>query len=226
MGHCPKQRKRPRTGASREAKDLKGGQRHGNREQVGNATGGGGSTRVRAAVLPLLVRDAGNGAGLVIERVDNTRLYHGEQVTEHVSRVLDAVDTLSMLVRKPKGNAFHQLRAFRKNVAILLDHLDSITDLSKATEEIKKEMSGEAAKAQGKRWTDDEDAALVELATKDDETLTSIALSLGRSPSAVQSRLTHLVGIERKVQKIAGKFHGLIDGNWSDAELEGELLHD
>lgn len=162
----------------------------------------------------------------MIERVGNTRLYHGEQVTEHVSRVLDAVDTLSMLVRKPKGNAFYQLRAFRKNVAILLDHLDSITDMRKATEEINKEMAGEAAKNQGKRWTDDEDEALVELAANDDMTLTSIALNFGRSPSAVQSRLTYLVGIERKVQKIAGKFHGLIDGNWSDAELEGELRHD
>ena len=151
------------------------------------------------------------------------RLWRRDEVERHRASVIEAVDRLSELVREPKGNAFQQLKAFRKHTAVLLRHLDEVTNVVDAVKEMQREAEGDAPVNSNKRWSEDEDMALIELAASDDTSMTSIALHLGRTPGAVQNRLTYLVGIERKFQRISGRFQGLIDGVMSEANIDGEI---
>lgn len=151
------------------------------------------------------------------------RLWRRDEVLSHKASVIEAVDRLSELVREPKGNAFQQLRAFRKHTAVLLRHLDSVSDVLSSVKEMQREAQGDTPANNNKRWSDDEDMALVDLAASDGNSITSIALILGRSPGAVQNRLTYLVGIEHRIQRISGRFQGLIDGVMSEANIDGEI---
>ena len=76
---------------------------------------------------------------------------------------------------------------------------------------------------QNKRWTDEEDEMLIEMACDDEVSMIDLALFFGRSPGAIQTRITNLVGVGRISQEISGRFVGSINGEHVAGVIEGEL---
>lgn len=89
--------------------------------------------------------------------------------------------------------------------------LDSVDDVDKGQ-----------GKRSRKRWTKEEDEKLIEMAA-DGESMTMIAFVLDRTPTAVQTRISYLVGIERMSQEIGGHFIGWMDGEHVEAEVSGTV---
>lgn len=74
-----------------------------------------------------------------------------------------------------------------------------------------------------KRWSEEEDEILIELLCDDRMTLLDISKTLGRSISAINTRCSVLVGIERTKQRIQGKFEGKLNGMVIDGTIDGLL---
>ncbi len=84
-----------------------------------------------------------------------------------------------------------------------------------------KRLSDKYAQRSRKRWTETEDLMLVEMATHDNMTMMTLSQEFGRTPSAIASRLSYLVGIEKLSSKVAGRFIGTIDGKQAEVEING-----
>jgi len=74
-----------------------------------------------------------------------------------------------------------------------------------------------------KRWTPEEDEALIEMASHDDSTVIKLAKAFGRTPGAITTRISYLVGIERMSTKVAGRFIGWLDGEQVEGEIDGTV---
>lgn len=64
-----------------------------------------------------------------------------------------------------------------------------------------------------------EDSALIELTADEKETLASIAVTLGRSPQPVASKVSQPVGVRKMSRNVAGRLIGTFNG----AQIEGDL---
>ncbi len=127
-------------------------------------------------------------------------------------------ETLEALSR-PKSVAW-QLKALRKNAKILLDLCEIYSEaLDDAVEEFER-LKGKAGERHRKRWTKEEDEALIELASRDGETPASLSVTFGRTPQAIATHLSELIGIERTQQTVLGQFVGTIGG----AHVEGPAV--
>lgn len=82
-------------------------------------------------------------------------------------------------------------------------------------------MDDQVGERSRKRWTEEEDNLLIEMAVADGTTTVELARVFGRTPGAIQSRITYLVGIERLSSKVAGRFIGTIDGEQAEVEIDG-----
>lgn len=116
-----------------------------------------------------------------------------------------------------------QLRIFKKYVPVLMG-LQKMTSQSliAANKNVNRAYESTNERA-GKRWDDDEDNALIELASDESNTIMQIAITMGRSPGAIQSRISYLVGIRKLSQAIAGRFIGTINGEHVAGVIDGEL---
>ena len=75
-----------------------------------------------------------------------------------------------------------------------------------------------------KRWTNEEDETLINLVCEGKENIHRISTILGRSPGAIQTHISYLVGRKRLTQEIAGRFIGTIDVKSAEAEICGTLI--
>ena len=81
----------------------------------------------------------------------------------------------------------------------------------------------DSEKHKNKRWSKDEDEVLIELVCDNDTSLLEISTTLGRTPGAIKTRLSNLVGTKRISQKVAGRFIGTVNGDRSDCEINGVI---
>jgi hypothetical protein len=88
------------------------------------------------------------------------------------------------------------------------------------------QLTGHEGERARKRWTEREDEILVDQACQDGMTLLQLALAFNRTPGAVSSRLTYLVGVSKVSRVVAGRLIGYLDGEPVDGHFEGKLTED
>ena len=129
---------------------------------------------------------------------------------------------LYKLCTVPKGSTFHQLQQFRKLVPDLIHAYCELFELLNASVEQIERVNTESEINKNKRWTDEEENLLIELVVSDTPIL-EISTIMGRSASAITSKVSKLVGLERISQKLAGKFFGTINGEEVSGEIKGTV---
>ena len=116
-----------------------------------------------------------------------------------------------------------QLRIFKKYVPKLIGVYLGTHEALCASVRTEQRLYEQTSERSGKRWDKDEDETLVEVASRGDMSITELAVTMGRTPGAIQSRLSQLVGIGRISQSIAGRFIGTIDGEHVQGYIDGEV---
>jgi len=128
-----------------------------------------------------------------------------------------------MAINNPPKNAFKQMNLYksilmRAGLRLLLLE-DMVENLLKENDRM-----GAGIGDQGrKRWTQEEDELLIEAASDGTKTIIDLSKAFGRTPGAIQSRITKLVGIKRLSEEIAGRFMGTINGEFIEGEIDGTL---
>lgn len=165
---------------------------------------------------------------LSVRAVDGTTVFSRDRLLENwktIERGRDALSKLSDIVSQPPKNKFKELQAYRSLAKAVIRYQFIYQDFVDAcTEEIDRIVSGTSDRSR-KRWTDDEDSVLIEMAAQD-HTATEIAIMLGRSPGAIQTRLSYLVGVNRVSSQIAGRFVGWLDGEQVEGDIDGVVTKD
>lgn len=121
-------------------------------------------------------------------------------------------------------NVFIRLRKYRENTQRLIKYVEDYQVIVRAALDRQDQMLGKVGERNRKKWTPTEDRALVDQACEPGSTLVTLALSMNRTPGAVASRLTHLVGIKKVSREIAGRIIGSLDGEPVEGYFEGVLL--
>ena len=135
----------------------------------------------------------------------------------------EAIEKLFVLCHEPKGNAFLQLQQFRKNVPILINYVLFLQKIVDAyTETYDRAMNKTSAKS-GKKWTPEEDELLIEIVARGDMAISEVAITFGRSPGAISSRVSQLVGVQRVSAEVAGRFVGYLDGKKTEGMINGTV---
>lgn len=96
--------------------------------------------------------------------------------------------------------------------------------LSKTNKNLMRQLEryeGAVKKNSRRRWTPDEDEMLVEKASYGDSDIFELAAIFGRTPGAIQTRLSYLVGIKRISKTVAGRFVGTANGADFEADISG-----
>lgn len=119
-----------------------------------------------------------------------------------------------------------RLRLYREHSEDLIRCYALMNELWMASTRETGQLLGEQATAARKRWTEIEDEALVEHACQDDSTLITLAMRFNRTPTAITSRLTYLVGVSRAPKELIGRLTGYLDGELVAGHFEGQLKPD
>lgn len=122
-----------------------------------------------------------------------------------------ALQVYKVSTQRPKS-IIAELNIYRKYAPILIEYLLEITKVNKAALNENERVFKKTDTNSRKRWTDTEDNLLIEAVCSEGATPARISAQFGRTPSAISSRLTYLVGVKKLSQKIAGKFIGKING--------------
>ena len=117
-----------------------------------------------------------------------------------------------------------QLRIFKKYVPALINSYYAMQEALAAAAKNEERTFSKINERANKKWDKDEDELLIDLASQDDYTTTKIAVYMGRTPSAIQSRISYLVGIKKLSQEIAGRFIGTLNGQSVNGYIEGSVL--
>lgn len=117
-----------------------------------------------------------------------------------------------------------RLQDYRKHSAALMDLHFNLSEVVRfQTQELEVVKGGDYERAR-KRWTEEEDDALIEFASREEApNLMDLSLTFQRSPAAVSSRLTHLVGIRRITEALMGRITGYLDGVPVDGAFHGAI---
>ena len=134
------------------------------------------------------------------------------------------IDKIIQLEKHPKGPAIKQLMEWRKIGLQMIKFIKMQLDVIDATHIMNERLNSQIDQKSHKRWTPDEDEKLVGAACRDDMTIIDLSATFGRSPSAIKSRLSYLVGIKRISQEIAGKFVGTLNGANIEGNIRGNLV--
>lgn len=141
-------------------------------------------------------------------------------------QITDAAVKIEKITREPTGNIARQLKELKKASRTILDTYYLYVQI---TEQVIKENERlqNCVDRNHKRWTSDEDEMLIESVTRDDFNpdagFIDIARIFGRTPSAIKSRITYLVGVKKISQNVAGKFIGRINGIETEGYIDGVL---
>lgn len=128
---------------------------------------------------------------------------------------------LLQLLEEPKGSAFHQLQAWKKLGKKLHKFMLNQNDIIQLQNKEHQRIYGLSTEKKYKRWTPEEESNLIEMVTQPNMTLVELSTMFGRTPSAIQAKLTNLVGLKRVDRKIAGKFVGNLNGEHLEGFIDG-----
>lgn len=154
-------------------------------------------------------------------------IFNYDRVTDQIGtkgQIFDRSREIFELIHAPKGSPFNQLQKWKKLGAWMLEYCQHQNRMVQMSQEQIARFGQESKGNNNKRWTDEEDELLVDWACKDDVSLLEMSTVFGRTPTAIKSRLTHLVGIRKLSQEIAGRFIGDLDGVRIEGNLKGTLL--
>ena len=152
-----------------------------------------------------------------------TLLVYADRITG-INNVVDnrIRSQLMNLCTTPKGSAFHQLQQFRKLVPELLKAYSELVEVAGASVKQLERACAKSEQNKNRRWTEEEDHWLIDMVVQDTPAI-EIATTMGRSVTAIKSRVSKLVGLQRISQNIAGKFFGTINGEKISGIIEGTV---
>ena len=130
-----------------------------------------------------------------------------------VAEIINALETIC--------NPYAQIKLFRNllrragtQIVIQNDLIDKLLlENDRVTDGI-----GERGR---KRWTQQDDELLIEMAAQEDVTIIDLSKQFGRTPGAIQSRISRLVGIKKLSAEIAGRFIGTLNGEFVEGNIDG-----
>ena len=129
-------------------------------------------------------------------------------------------DIYTLIVHPPKS-AFAKISAYQELLRRAALRILALEDLKEAAIlEIERHESNVGERSR-KRWTPEDDDMLIEAASQDGATIFGMAKEFGRTPGAIQSRISHLVGIKRMSKEVAGRFIGTLNGEFVEGDIDG-----
>lgn len=173
---------------------------------------------------------SGNAKGLTrksgtykVGRVPGTQLFRAKDFEEMTRDREIALAEIMALNAGHGGNVHQRLDRYRKYSEVLMALVIAQTELVDGLLTEQQHLLEGHASQSGRRWTDEQDEALVELACEPDAAMIKIALTLNRTPGAVASRLTYLVGVSKVSRHVVGRITGYLDGEPVSGTFDGEL---
>lgn len=147
----------------------------------------------------------------------NSSLYNQEHIQSLAIK-------MGYLIHKPKGSPFIQLQQWKKIGIELLKYLQFTSKLiDDMNEELERLSSGSEDKKY-QRWTPEEDELLIDEVCKGRLSIIELSTTFGRTPSAIKTRVSKLVGMKRISQEIAGHFIGVINNVQVEGPIHGEVI--
>ena len=137
-----------------------------------------------------------------------------------VSKLLCKID---QLIYNPKKNAYLQLLQWKKIGKAASELLVFQQEMIKNWAEESEQWKAGKARNNRKRWSAGEDELLIEYVSKN-VSIHEISKIFGRTPAAISTRVSELVGINKLSQEIAGKFIGKLNGMDIEAHIDGTLI--
>ena len=134
-----------------------------------------------------------------------------------------SVNILAKTIAQPKGNAFSQLQIYRKHIPILIEGMAALTEINKDLVEINDRLTKSMYARNRKPWTQEEDATLIDMVCQEGMTVTQLSMYFGRTPGAISSHISPVVGVSRITQEVAGRFIGYVDGEKMEVHINGTL---
>jgi hypothetical protein len=121
------------------------------------------------------------------------------------------------------GNIHQRLTRYRKYTEIMISLLVTQTELIESLLMNQEHLLRGKASQSGRRWTQEQDEALIERACQPESSMMTLALTFNRTPGAIASRLTYLVGVSKVSRHVVGRITGYLDGVQVDGAFDGEI---
>lgn len=141
---------------------------------------------------------------------------------ESEEELAKTIKTVKLLLTQPKGTNVVQLMQWRKIGSKMLKVFKLQSATINASKEMVDRVSDKTCANHRKKWTDIEDEQLIN-AVCDETSIIEVACLFGRSPSAIKSRVSYLVGIKRITSDVAGRFVGTINGDKVEGNIKGQI---
>lgn len=164
-----------------------------------------------------------NGGKFKIGRVPGMHMYRASDIESVMSEVEDAYGKIMALNAGHGGNVAQRLRGYRKWTEVLIGHVLALSQLNADLIAEQEHLRTGKGDQSGRRWTDEQDEALVEMACDPDASMIKIALTMCRTPGAVASRLSYLVGVSKVSRHVVGRITGYLDGELVSGVFDGEV---
>lgn len=159
----------------------------------------------------------------------NVYMYNSDLVNEKLG-LLDGKYSIKRfekeineLLDNPKMSPYLQLQKWRKLGKQMFEMTKFHDELVKVSNDQLKRISDSTAANANRRWTKEDDEILIEMACDENTSLIEIASIFGRSTTAISTRISYLVGINRISKEIAGKFEGLLNGEKVQGNIKGTI---
>ena len=156
---------------------------------------------------------------------DDDLFLWNEKATMSKYEITNILTQVVNLRENSKLNPYQKLKKWGDVGADIIKYMVLILDLIDCQNRVVKRFMTDSAEKKYKRWTDEEDNLLIDMVCADMSSM-DISITLGRSPSAIKTRVSKLVGINRLSQQIAGRFIGELNGAKIEGNIKGTLSKD
>ena len=126
------------------------------------------------------------------------------------------------LDNRPKS-IIDEVRIYRRYVPTLLNYVKDANKHIKIEQTKNRRLTDIDHERSNKRWSKQEDEMLINLVCEEKHNIHKLSSIFGRSPQAIQSRISELVGVRKLTQEIAGRFIGSINGNDVSGDIHGKV---
>lgn len=154
---------------------------------------------------------------------DGILMMNSAQLPQDNSIGKKALNELIKVTRQRPKSIVIELGIYRKYTYELIKYCQLRDKLLQGALKQNERFEDDCSDKKYQRWTNEEDEILIDLICSDQYSLLEISTMMGRTVSALKTRLTKLVGIKRLSQKVAGKFIGTMNGEQIDAEINGTI---
>lgn len=141
--------------------------------------------------------------------------------TETKADIQRAINELLKTIHE-KPNVSKELHSYRKYVPLLIKYCEFLDKFSNVTAKTIQRIESGCEDRKYERWSDEEDALLIELVCSD-RSIVEVSAAMGRTIPSIKTRVSKLVGIKRITQDVAGRFIGYIDGKSSECIINGTV---